>query len=171
MDNATRQRIWESVLHCERNYRYYDSLRASNGWWATLVRGGMLIALIGAGFALASVGDWSDWRVLTGVALALIGVIVSIAGFIWDFADKAVLSRVTAGQFSMLGNEWKRILRDGDEGTMTPECVREQAVLLEKLQVAVGGYAEECGWSNYKRNEKTTEEAYEYLKKEFNIAQ
>ena len=171
MENATRLRVWESVRLCERNYFYYDSARVNNGRWATLIRGGMLVALIGAGLAVASVGNWTIWQVGVGVGLALAGAIASVAGFIGDYSDKAVLSRVTAGQFSLLSTEWKRLLREGDAGIISKECVREQTAFLEKFQIAVAGYAEECGWTDNKRNEKKTEEAYENLRQEFNIAQ
>ena len=166
MNDPIRHRFWNGVLHCERQHRYYDGVRVSSGRCDTTYRTLAMLGLIGAGAALTLSGGGPLQIILGGIS-ALLGVLATVLGLIGYSAEKAILSRAMAGQYSLLGAEWKRLYREVRQGTEAPNTLQAQAVLLEKMQVMLDAYSDHCGWTDRKLNRKISEEAYKSLEYEF----
>ena len=155
-----RERFWLGRWHCDRQHRYLDARRVSWGRWDTSFRALTLVGLIGAGGTLAVV-EGLTWQTLVGGLLALLGIGGAVMGLVGDYTERAVTSKVTAGQFSLLSTEWQRLWREMEElpSTEGHHHLVHQAVLLEKFQAMLDAYADQSGWTDDKLNQQATDEA------------
>lgn len=161
-----RQRFWLGRWHCERQYRYLDSRRVSWGRWDTSFRALTLVGLIGAGSTLAVV-EGLTWQTLAGGTLALLGVVSAVMGLVGDYTERAVASKVTAGQFSLLSTEWQRLWRELEElPSSEAHNLVHQAVLLEKFQAMLDAYSDQSGWTDDKLSQQATDEATKLMEQE-----
>ena len=151
-------------MHCEKQHRYYDRVRVRSGTWDTIYRAGAIVGLIGAGAALAVSGG-GLLQIGVGGGLASIGVLATVLSLIGYSSEKAILSRAMAGQYFLLGSEWKRLYREAKEAQHP--SLHPQAVLLERMQAMLDAYSDHCGWTDRKLNRQITDEAYTSLNYEF----
>ena len=154
------QRVWSGVLESERHYRYYDTLKGRIG----LVHNALVFVII-AGSLGAVVALLTHAPSVLSTALPALVAIVSVFLFVTNYGDKAVTARIVAHQYANLASEWKRLWREINDGS--PEVVSLRASILERMQTAVDGHADQCGGTSEKLNVKVTTDAYRVVVDEF----
>ena len=154
------QRVWSGVLEAERHYRYYDTLKGR----ISLVHNALAFIII-AGSLGAVVSLLTHAPSVLSTALPAVVAVVSVFLFVTNYGARAVTARIVAHQYSILASEWKRLWRGINDGS--PDLVSLRASVLERMQTAVDGHADQCGGTNAKLNVRVTTDAYWVVVDEF----
>ena len=154
------QRVWSGVLEAERHYRYYDTLKGR----ISLVHNALAFIII-AGSLGAVVSLLTPCSQCIKHRPSPRGSVVSVFLFVTNYGARAVTARIVAHQYSILASEWKRLWRGINDGS--PDLVSLRASVLERMQTAVDGHADQCGGTNAKLNVRVTTDAYWVVVDEF----
>ena len=153
-EDGLTQQIWDGLIDTERDIRYYDKLANKSLRWHRWLSGLLVAASCGVATPLLSpLPEEVSAFFLAGV------VAIGILSLLADYATKAAVSRSLCQRYQELKIEWKNLWYQGatqnEVNALSAKCLQTSRNIT-----FIGDDA---------LNQRTTEEAYLTLPREFGL--